>query len=79
MKIEGLNGRLFAPYQRDGVKWMLGMEAQTSGPKGGFLSDEMGLGKTVQLISTMLANPKDRTLIPLLWLEKEVLVYFTRI
>jgi len=63
MKIEGLNGRLFAPYQRDGVKWMLGMEAQTSGPKGGFLCDEMGLGKTVQLISTMLANPRDRTLI----------------
>ena len=23
MKIEGLNGRLFAPYQHDGVKWML--------------------------------------------------------
>jgi len=58
MKIEGFNGRLFAPYQRDGVKWMLDMEAQTSGPKGGFLCDEMGLGKTVQLISTILANPR---------------------
>ena len=63
MKIEGFNGRLFAPYQRDGVKWMLDMEAQTSGPKGGFLCDEMGLGKTVQLISTILANPQPRTLI----------------
>jgi len=63
MKIEGFNGRLFAPYQRDGVKWMLDMEAQTSGPKGGFLCDEMGLGKTVQLISTILGNPRDRTLI----------------
>lgn len=58
-----LNGRLFVPYQRDGVKWMLGMEAQASGPKGGFLCDEMGLGKTVQLISTMLGNPRDRTII----------------
>ena len=58
-----LKGRLFVPYQRDGVRWMLGMEAQTSGPKGGFLSDEMGLGKTVQLISVMLGNPRDRTLI----------------
>ena len=58
-----LNGRLFAPYQREGVLWMLNMEDQKSGPKGGFLCDEMGLGKTVQLVSTMLGNPKPRTLI----------------
>ena len=58
-----LNGRLFAPYQREGVLWMLNMEDQRSGPKGGFLCDEMGLGKTVQLVSTMLGNPKPRTLI----------------
>jgi len=58
-----LNGRLFAPYQREGVLWMLTMEKQASGPKGGFLCDEMGLGKTIQLIATMLGNPKPRTLI----------------
>jgi len=58
-----LNGRLFSPYQKEGVMWMLNMENQESGPKGGFLCDEMGLGKTVQLISTMLGNPKQRTLI----------------
>ena len=58
-----LHGRLFAPYQREGVLWMLTMESQTSGPKGGFLCDEMGLGKTVQIVSTMLGNPKPRTLI----------------
>ena len=58
-----LNGRLFAPYQREGVLWMLTMEAQTSGPKGGFLCDEMGLGKSIQLIATMLGNPLPRTLI----------------
>jgi len=58
-----LNGRLFSPYQKEGVVWMLNMENQESGPKGGFLCDEMGLGKTVQLISTMLGNPKQRTLI----------------
>jgi len=40
-----LNGRLFAPYQREGVLWMLTMEGQTSGPKGAILSDEPGLGK----------------------------------
>jgi len=39
------------------------MEHQASGPKGGFLCDEMGLGKTVQLVATMLGNPKPRTLI----------------
>ena len=59
----GLNGRLFVPYQREGVLWMLTMENQQSGPKGGFLCDEMGLGKTVQLVSTMLGNPQKRTLI----------------
>ena len=60
---DNLNGRLFAPYQREGVLFLLTMEAQTSGPKGGFLCDEMGLGKTVQLVATMLGNPKPRTLI----------------
>ena len=58
-----LNGRLFAPYQREGVLFLLTMEAQTSGPKGGFLCDEMGLGKSIQLIATMLGNPKPQTLI----------------
>jgi SNF2 family DNA or RNA helicase len=60
---DSLNGRLFAPYQREGVLWMLTMEEQKSGPRGGFLCDEMGLGKTVQLVATMLGNPKPRTLI----------------
>lgn len=58
-----LNGRLFAPYQREGVLWMLTMENQTSGPRGGFLCDEMGLGKTVQMVSTILGNPQENTLI----------------
>jgi SNF2 family DNA or RNA helicase len=58
-----LNGNLYAPYQVDGVKWMLGMENQLDGPKGGFLCDEMGLGKTIQIIATILGNPKKNTLI----------------
>jgi len=58
-----LNGRLFAPYQREGVLWLLSMENQTSGIRGGVLADEMGLGKSIQLIATMLGNPKPRTLI----------------
>lgn len=58
-----LNGTLYAPYQVDGVQWMLGMENQTDGPKGGFLCDEMGLGKTIQIIATILGNPVKHTLI----------------
>ncbi len=46
-------GRLIAPYQREGVKWMV--QRENTGPiHGGFLCDEMGLGKTVQTIATML-------------------------
>lgn len=56
---KSLNGRLFIPYQREGVLWMLDKEIHN----GGFLCDEMGLGKSVQLIATMLGNPKPRTLL----------------
>lgn len=57
-----LNGRLIAPYQHTGVKWLLERERSLLYP-GGFLCDEMGLGKTIQLIATILFNPKPRTLI----------------
>ena len=58
-----LNGTLYAPYQVNGAKWMHDMEHQQKGPKGGFLCDEMGLGKTIQIIATILSNPKPHTLI----------------
>ena len=58
-----LQGRLIAPYQREGVAWLLIREMASGGPKGGFLCDEMGLGKTIQLIAMMLGNVKRRTLI----------------
>ncbi len=58
-----LQGRLIAPYQRDGVRWMLRRENGNHGPRGGFLCDEMGLGKTIQIIATMLGNPLKRSLI----------------
>ena len=57
-----LKTRLIAPYQHDGVKWLVARELDAVYP-GGFLCDEMGLGKTVQLIATMCANPKPKTLI----------------
>jgi SNF2 family DNA or RNA helicase len=58
-----LAARLYAPYQQEGVLWMLTMENNEGRPKGGFLCDEMGLGKTVQLIATILGNKKKRTLV----------------
>ncbi len=58
-----LNGRLFVPYQCDGVRWMLSMEGQESGVLGGMLMDDMGLGKSIQFVATILGNPKPRTLI----------------
>lgn len=59
-----LRAKLFSPYQEEGVKWMLSKELATDTDiKGGFLCDEMGLGKTIQLISVMLGNPKDKTLV----------------
>jgi SNF2 family DNA or RNA helicase len=57
-----LKTRLIAPYQHEGVKWLVARELDAARP-GGFLCDEMGLGKTVQLIATMCVNPKPRTLI----------------
>ena len=62
LAVRTLKGRLIAPYQREGVVWMLWRELSND-LKGGFLCDEMGLGKTVQTISTMLGNPMKKTLI----------------
>jgi len=49
-------------YQLEALSWML-MREFDSGIKGGFLCDEMGLGKTVEIIATLLGNPRAKTLI----------------
>jgi SNF2 family DNA or RNA helicase len=56
-----LQGQLKS-YQLEALSWMLMREFDT-GIKGGFLCDEMGLGKTVEIISTLLGNPRAKTLI----------------
>ena len=53
--------RLIAPYQHEGVQWMVRRETEENA--GGFLCDEMGLGKTVQVLATMTVNVRPRTLI----------------
>jgi SNF2 family DNA or RNA helicase len=53
--------RLIAPYQHEGVQWMVRRETEQNA--GGFLCDEMGLGKTVQVLATMTVNIRPRTLI----------------
>ena len=57
-----LRTRLISPYQHEGVRWLVGRETAAVYP-GGFLCDEMGLGKTVQILATMLVNPKPHTLV----------------
>ncbi len=47
-------------HQRQGIEWMLEREATA---EGGILADEAGLGKKVQMITTMMKNPQNRTLI----------------
>jgi SNF2 family DNA or RNA helicase len=61
-QLKMLKTRLISPYQHEGLRWLVERELDRSKP-GGFLCDEMGLGKTVQLIATMLVNPKPRTLV----------------
>lgn len=55
--------KLIAPYQVEGVEWLLKRENLTLKFPGGLLCDEMGLGKTIQMISVLLQNPKPHTLI----------------
>jgi SNF2 family DNA or RNA helicase len=62
LKMSQLKTRLISPYQHDGLKWLVARELDQTHP-GGFLCDEMGLGKTVQLIATMIVNPKPHTLV----------------
>jgi hypothetical protein len=50
--------RLFVPYQREGVLWLLSMENQTSGVRGGILADEMGSGKKHPINRNYAWKPK---------------------
>lgn len=54
-------GHKLMPHQIDGVKWLL--ERECDEIPGGILADDMGLGKTIQVISTIMAHPKRKTLI----------------
>lgn len=46
-------------HQVYGVLWCIQRELS----KGGIIADEMGMGKTIQMIGTMIVNPKRKTLI----------------
>lgn len=54
--------RLIAPYQTDGVKWMIEREfedyADVPGKPafGGILADDMGLGKTIQTLAVVASH-----------------------
>ncbi|KAM3086007.1 hypothetical protein ACMFMG_003056 [Clarireedia jacksonii] len=40
------------------ASWMLGREFDAEGPSGGFNCDVMGLGKTVEVLATIIGNPR---------------------
>ena len=68
-------GFTYLPHQKAGIKWMLNREKDgttlnfgddekdTVCVLGGIQADEMGLGKTIQMVATMRANVKSRTLV----------------
>jgi SNF2 family DNA or RNA helicase len=72
-------------YQFEGLAWLLerernGYVVDDTVIRGGLLADEMGLGKTIQIIATILCNPKQNTLIvvPRALLEQwETVIYRT--
>ncbi|TPX35716.1 hypothetical protein SmJEL517_g02027 [Synchytrium microbalum] len=43
-------------HQKLGVEWMLRMETEREGSRGGILADDMGLGKTIQALATFCLN-----------------------
>lgn len=63
---------LLLPHQVEGLNWCLSKEIIGTKPtekhpkiSGGLIADEMGLGKTIQILGTIICNPKTRTLIVL--------------
>lgn len=67
--IESANLSLL-PHQVEGVNWCLSKESTGTKPnptnpriRGGLIADEMGLGKTIQILGTIICNPRTRTLI----------------
>jgi SNF2 family DNA or RNA helicase len=61
-QIEGLwTDFAYKPHQITGIQWMINREAAT--PAGGLLCDEMGLGKTMEVLGTIVNNPKPFTLL----------------
>lgn len=57
-------------YQIEGIEWCLnneinGFEIEEKNIKGGLIADEMGLGKTITMLSLLISNPKELSLIVL--------------
>ncbi|RAL63884.1 hypothetical protein DID88_003527 [Monilinia fructigena] len=55
--VNGMKTSLY-DHQLICASWMLGREFDPAGPSGGFNCDVMGLGKTLEMLSTVVANPR---------------------
>ncbi|PQE24544.1 SNF2 family domain-containing protein [Rutstroemia sp. NJR-2017a WRK4] len=55
--VKGMKSSLL-PHQLLCASWMLGREFDPEGPSGGFNCDVMGLGKTVEVLATIIGNPR---------------------
>lgn len=66
-KIINKSGMQEKDYQLEGIAWAIRNESGTLpfNVRGGIIADEMGLGKTFQIISTIVCNFKQKTIIVL--------------
>ncbi|KAF7928190.1 hypothetical protein EAE99_004948 [Botrytis elliptica] len=55
--MKGLKTALYH-HQLLGASWTLGREFDPAGPPGGLVCDVMGLGKTVEILATIVGNPR---------------------
>ncbi|TGO39228.1 hypothetical protein BHYA_0058g00400 [Botrytis hyacinthi] len=55
--VRGLSTALYH-HQLLGSSWMLGKEFDPAGCSGGFNCDVMGLGKTLEMLATIVGNPR---------------------